>query len=156
MSQYVLCIRFVGILKRKRKVVKTMKFTLSEESYEIEKYIAPIGGCNVHNVLDTKGEPVPDGCSSFLEYWEKESGQACPNECQAADPHLKEDGEPADATDLVGAHVRIDGLYCPNNQSWIVPLCKYCNRDENVSPIYLPEGTVFVPITMAKAHPTAG
>ena len=132
-----------------------MKLTSTEKSYKIEKYIAPIGGCNVHNVLDTKDEPVPDGYGSFLDYWEMESGQECPNECKAVDLHLKEDGEPADTSDLVGAHVRIDGLYCPNTQSWIVPLCKYCNRDENVSPIYLPEGTVFVPITMAKAHPTA-
>ncbi|MBQ3341846.1 MAG: hypothetical protein IJG84_08115 [Kiritimatiellae bacterium] len=133
-----------------------MKLTSTEKSYKIEKYIAPIGGCNVHNVLDTKDEPIPDGYNSFLDYWEVKSGEACPKECQAISLHLKDDLTPADTTDLVGAHVRIDGEFCPNDQAWIVPLCKHCNRDENEDTILLPEGTVLVPIKMAKEHLTAG
>ena len=140
-----------------------MSFSLSEkirkileESCMIKKYVAPNGGCIVHNVLDTKGEPIPTGYNSFLDYWEKKSGQACPKECQAVDPHLKEDNTLVDTTDLVGAHVRIEGESCSEDEAWIVPLCKHCNRDENVKSIRLPEGTVFVPIKMDKKHKTAG
>jgi len=122
----------------------------------IKEYIAVNGGCLVHNVLDTKDEPIPNGYNSFLDYWEVKSGKACPKECQAISLHFKDDLTPADTADLVGAHVRIDGKPCPNNEAWIVPLCKHCNRDENEGSILLPEGTVLVPIKMAKMHPTAG
>lgn len=140
-----------------------MQFSLSErirkileESCMIKKYVAPNGGCIVHNVLDTKDEPIPTGYNSFLDYWETKSALVRPNACQANDSHLKEDGTSADKTDLVGAHVRIDGEPCPDDEAWIVPLCKHCNRDENTEPIPLPGGTVFVPIKMDKTHKTAG
>ena len=138
----------VSLSERIRKIL--------EESCMIKKYVEPNGGCIVHNVLDTKDETIPNGYNSFLDYWEKKSGKACPKECQAISLHFKDDGTPADATDLVGAHVRIDGKSCPDDEAWIVPLCKHCNRDENTEPILLPEGTVFVPIKMDKTHKTAG
>ncbi len=120
------------------------------------KIIAPAEGIAVHNVLDTKDEPIPEGYESFLDYWEKESGQACPSECQAIDWHITANGAIADKTDIVGAHVRIDTLPCPDDYAWIVPLCKHCNNDGNTSSIYMPAGTIFIPVRMAKKHKTAG
>ena len=72
------------------------------------------------------------------------------------DDHLTNDGSPADTTDIVGAHVRIDGLDCPDDYAWIVPLCKQCNNDDNEFSILMPEGTVFIPVKMSKKHKTAG
>jgi hypothetical protein len=118
--------------------------------------IAPAEGIAVHNVLDTKDEPIPEGYESFLDYWEKESGQACPSECQAIDWHITANGAIADKTDIVGAHVRIDTIPCPDDYAWIVPLCKHCNNDGNTSSIYMPAGTIFIPVRMAKKHKTAG
>ena len=112
-------------------------------------------GCYFHNVLDTKGEPFPKGCNSFLEYWEKNSGQTTPTECQTKCNHQNADGTDADKKDLVGAHVRIDGISCPDDWAWIVPLCRHCNSDDHTWRMALPEGTTFVPIKMSKAHPTA-
>ena len=120
------------------------------------KIIAPAEGIAVHNVLDTKDEPIPEGYESFLDYWEKESGQACPSECQAIDWHITANGAIADKTDIVGAHVRIDTIHCPDDYAWIVPLCKHCNNDGNTSSIYMPAGTIFIPVRMAKKHKTAG
>ena len=134
-------------------MVKRMQ---SKASNEITPVIAPRGGVDVHNVLDTKGEPIPNGYDSFLEYWEVNSGEVCPSECQAIDLHLTNDGQPADTTDIVGAHVRIDGLDCPDDYAWIVPLCKQCNNDDNESSISMPEGTIFIPVKMSKKHKTAG
>ena len=132
------------------------KLMQSTASNAIKREIAHRGGVFVHNVLDTKDEPIPDGYDSFLEYWEKKSGETRPRECQAIDPHLTNDEKPADTTDIVGAHVRIDGLDCPDDYAWIVPLCKQCNNDDNESSILMPEGTVFIPVKMAKKHKTAG
>ena len=120
------------------------------------KIIAPAEGIAVHNVLDTKDEPIPEGYESFLDYWEKESGQDCPSKCQAIELHITADGSIADTSDLVGAHVRIDGKDCPDDYAWIVPLCKHCNNDGNTSSIYMPDGTIFIPVRMAKKHKTAG
>ena len=69
------------------------------------KIIAPAEGIAVHNVLDTKDEPIPEGYESFWDYWEKKSGQACPSKCQAIELHITADGSIADTSDLVGAHV---------------------------------------------------
>lgn len=121
----------------------------------MSKMIACSGGCFVHNVLDTKDEPIPKGYASFLDYWEKQTGQSAPTKCPSVDSHENQDGSDADMTDLVGAHVRIDGQYCPDDWAWIVPLCKHCNSDDNTCRIGLPGGTVFVPIKMSKSHPTA-
>ena len=120
------------------------------------KIIAPAEGIGVHNVLDTKDEPIPEGYESFLDYWEKKSGQACPSQCQAIELHITADWSIADTSDLVGAHVRIDGKDCPDDYAWIVPLCKHCNNDGNTSSIYMPAGTIFIPVRMAKKHKTAG
>ena len=132
------------------------KFENSQEESPIAEVIAPDIGIFVHNVLDTKDEPIPEGYKSFLDYWEKKSGQDCPSECQAIDPHLTEDGGVADCTALGGAHVRIDEEDCPDDYAWIVPLCSHCNNDNNTSSIYMPSGTIFIPIKMAKKHMTAG
>ena len=120
------------------------------------KIIAPAEGIAVHNVLDTKDEPIPEGYESFLDYWEKKSGQACPSECQAIELHITADGSIAYTSALVVAHVRIDGTDCPDDYAWIVPLCKHCNNDGNTSSIYMPDGTIFIPVRMAKKHKTAG
>lgn len=120
------------------------------------KIIAPAEGIAVHNVLDTKDEPIPEGYESFLDYWEKKSGQACPSECQAIDWHITANGAIADKTDIVGAHVRIDTIPCPDDYAWIVPLCKHCNNDDNTLSIYLPSGSIFIPVKMTKKHKTAG
>ena len=120
------------------------------------KIIALAEGIAVHNVLDTKDEPIPEGYESFLDYWEKESGQACPSECQAIDWHITANGAIADKTDIVGAHVRIDTIPCPDDYAWIVPLCKHCNNDDNTLSIYLPSGSIFIPVKMTKKHKTAG
>ena len=115
-------------------------------------------GCDgyfIHNVLETKDEPIPDGYTSFLQYWESQTGQPAPTKCQSDDPHKKHDGSDADKTELVGAHVRIDDFRCPNDWAWIVPLCKHCNDDDRTYCLWLPAGTKFVPIKMEKSHPTA-
>lgn len=112
-------------------------------------------GYFVHNVLGTKDELIPEGYTSFLDYWEKKSGQSAPAKCLAVDSHNNQDGTDADMTDLVGSHVRIDGLDCPDDWAWIVPLCKHCNSDDNTCCIELSAGTVFVPIKMSKSHLTA-
>ncbi len=111
--------------------------------------------CFVHNVLDTKDEPIPEGYDSFLDFWECETGQSAPTKCLSVDSHKNQDGTDADMTDMVGAHVRIDGINCPDDWAWIVPLCKHCNSDDNTCCIELPEGTAFVPIKMSQSHPTA-
>ena len=113
------------------------------------------GGCFVHNVLGTKDEPIPEGYASFLDYWEKKSGRSAPEKCLSGDSHKNQDGTEADRTDLVGAHVRIDGLDCPDDWAWIVPLCGHCNNDDNTCCMKMPAGTVFVPIKMSKIHHTA-
>lgn len=73
---------------------------------------------NVHN-LRNGGSPVPAGYTSWLEYWEKNTGEKvlwCKRlDCLNA-PF-------AYATD--GAHVQLDD---PNDNHWyIVPLCHMCN-----------------------------
>lgn len=113
------------------------------------------GGCFVHNVLGTKDEPIPEGYTSFLDYWEKKSGQSAPPECPVKCAHQNQDGSDADKKDIVGAHVRIDEISCPDDWAWIVPLCKHCNSDDNSYCIELPAGTVLVPIKMSKSHPVA-
>lgn len=133
-----------------------VKLTLPNESNSIITIIAPSDGAVVHNVLDTQDEPIPEGYASFLDYWEGESGKTRPSECQAIDVHLTKDGSSAKTTDLVGAHVRIDGECCPDDYAWIVPLCKQCNDADNTSCILMPEGTVFIPVKMSKKHKTAG
>lgn len=121
----------------------------------ISMKMASYGGIFIHNVLETKDEPILEGYASFLEYWEDKSGQSAPSECQSDDSHKNQDGSDADKTDLVGAHVRIDDSACPDDWAWIVPLCKHCNNDDNTGCMKLPKGTIFVPIKMSAKHPTA-
>ena len=127
----------------------------NQEKKPITTYTSGYLGCYIHNVLDTKDEPIPEGYDSFLNYWEKNSGQLVPEECQTICTHHNSDGTDADKKDLVGAHVRIDGMTCPEDWAWIVPLCRHCNSDDNTCCMELPVGTVFVPIKMSKAHAAA-
>lgn len=72
----------------------------------------------IHN-LHTKKRPAPSGYSSWINYWEKTTGQkatACHN-INCVGSSLCED--------LDGAHVQRD---TPNDKRWwIVPLCHKCN-----------------------------
>lgn len=120
----------------------------------IQKFVAPRGGITVHNVLDTSKEPKPNGCNTFLEFWEKSVG-AKADQCLALSSHICNDGNAADIKEIVGAHVRVDGLQCPLDEAWIVPLCKQCNNDDNCDPIVLPEFTELIPVRMSKKHATA-
>ena len=129
--------------------------TLKEIKNFIENFTVDFNSCFVHNVLGTQDEPIPEGYDSFLEYWECKTGKSVPTNCQAIDSHTNQDGTEADTTDIVGAHVRIDGLSCPDDWAWIVPLCKHCNSDGRTWCIELPQGTILVPIKMSKSHPTA-
>lgn len=132
-----------------------MKSLDNQQIEPISMYIAGGSGCFIHNVLDTKDEPIPEGYDSFLEYWEGESGMSAPVECQEESTHQNVDGTYADKKDLDGAHVRIDDVDCPDDWAWIVPLCGHCNNDDNTCCMKMPAGTVFVPIKMSKAHHTA-
>ncbi len=132
-----------------------MENRYNSEVPPITIYTAGCFGCRFHNVLGTKEEPIPDECDSFLAYWEKYSRQATPVECQTKCDHQNTDGTDADKKDLVGAHVRIDGVRCPDDWAWIVPICRHCNNEEHTWCMELPAGTVFVPVKMSKAHPTA-
>ena len=127
----------------------------NHEKKPITSYTSGYFGCNIHNVLDTKDEPIPEGYDSFLDYWEKNSGQLVPEECQTMCAHQNVDGTDADKTDLVGAHVRIDGKPCPDDWAWIVPLCRHCNSDDHTWCMKLPANVIFVPVKMSKAHSTA-
>lgn len=127
----------------------------NHEKKPITTYTSGYFGCYIHNVLDTKDEPIPEGCDSFLDYWEKNSGKLAPEECQTICAHQNSDGTDADKKDLVGAHVRIDGKTCPEDWAWIVPLCKHCNSDDHTWSMKLPANVTFVPVKMSKAHPTA-
>ena len=132
-----------------------MKDLDNQETEPISICTAGCLGCFIHNVLDTKDEPIPVGYDSFLDYWEKMSGQSAPEECLVNSSHQNVDGSYADKEDLDGAHVRIDNLDCPDDWAWIVPLCGHCNSDGNTCCMKMPAGTVFVPIKMSKAHSTA-
>lgn len=109
----------------------------------------------VHNVEGTKDEPIPDGCESFLDFWEKKAGKPAPRKCCARDPHVNVGQIKSDVTEVVGAHVRIDDEKCPDDWAWIVPLCKHCNNDNRTWTILLEAGTVLVPIKLSKERKTA-
>ena len=73
---------------------------------------------NVHN-LQEGSSPAPDGYSSWLDYWEKCTGEEA-TFCHRVDC---KNGILARAND--GAHVQLDD---PNDDHWyIVPLCHKCN-----------------------------
>ena len=68
-----------------------MKRLDNQQTDPISTYIVVYSGCFIHNVLDTKDEPVPEECDSFLEYWKKESGKSIPLECQVECTHQNKD-----------------------------------------------------------------
>lgn len=124
------------------------------EGLSISEFHVPRGGAIVHNVVGTAEEPKPCGYGSFLEFWEETVGDRA-DRCFADSSHKCVDGSCADVDEIVGAHVRVDGLPCPLDEAWIVPLCKHCNSDDNCETIHLPEGVVLVPVKMAKKHVNA-
>lgn len=74
---------------------------------------------------------VPSGYSSWLEYWEKQTGKKA-YRCSATDCHHW--------GDLVGAHVQ--KVYGTDQDWYIVPLCSECNQrtgsfevDEELVPV---------------------
>ena len=115
----------------------------------------PYGGLFVHNVLDTSKEPIPDGYESFLDYWERNACVENVQECASIGRHVNKDGKKSETDEIVGAHVRIDTLPCPDDWAWIVPLCKHCNNDGQTGPIPLPYKAKLIPVHMSCAHPTA-
>lgn len=121
----------------------------------IQQFEIPAGGRFVHNVLESSDEEPPAGYSDFLEYWKEKSGRTVPAECVAVDPHLNKDGTASNVRDIVGAHVRIDGIFCPKNWAWIVPLCKHCNNDDRTWCILIPEGVALVPVKLSQDRETA-
>lgn len=138
-----------------REMTKRLREYLAGDAKPISKFVVPYGGCFVHNVLGTKDEPVPQGYCSVLEYWERFAGLEVPKECLAQDPHENADDRQTETNEIVGAHVRVDGEPCPLGWAWIVPLCKHCNSDDRTWAIFLPAGTVLVPVKMEKQHETA-
>ena len=141
-------------------IKQMMKFKISERLYAteggpIKKYTVPVGGVFVHNVLKTSGEPKPEGYGTFLEYWCDKAQRNAPKVCPALDPHRNNDGSKSDENEVVGAHVRIDDFTCPNDWAWIVPLCKHCNNDDRTWCIWIPEGTVLVPVKLSGPKETA-
>lgn len=116
--------------------------------------VVPAGGITVHNVIGTSKEPKPNECDSFLDFWEKSVGVKV-DKCLAVSRHVCKAGCRAEVDEIVGAHVRVDGLQCPLDEAWIVPLCKLCNNDDNFGPIRLPEGVALVPVIMNEEHFTA-
>lgn len=70
----------------------------------------------VKNVSGSSRFPAPAGYSSWLKYWEKQTGEStyfC-----SADGCL--------GTNLVGAHVQ--KAYSDDKKWYIVPLCTSCNQ----------------------------
>lgn len=120
----------------------------------LQDYTVPNGGIDVYNVLDTKKEPNPEGYTSFLEFWMNRTGEEV-DVCASDAAHVCKSGKRAETDEIVGAHVRIDGISCPSDWAWIVPLCKKCNNDDNILPIKIPQGVRLVAIHMSKAHKDA-
>ena len=70
----------------------------------------------VKNVPNTSNEPLPNGCSCWLDYWENKKGEKAYRCAKCGSYH-----------NLVGAHV-----YCLTRNDrvavFIVPLCSSCNQ----------------------------
>ena len=78
----------------------------------------------VKNVVGSSRFPAPQGFSSWLDYWEKKSGQKA-TFCGASSCW---------GTNLVGAHVKKAEGY---DQSWyITPLCVSCNQRADTFEVY--------------------
>lgn len=70
----------------------------------------------VKNVAGSSRFEKPKGYSSWLAYWEAQTGKEA-YYCSADNCY---------GTDLVGAHVQ--KAYGNDNSWYIVPLCSYCNK----------------------------
>ena len=71
------------------------RFTKSKKD-PLTIYTTVYSSCFVHNVIDTNDEPIPEGCVSFLDYWEKKTGVSAPKECQVIASHENQDSSDAD------------------------------------------------------------
>lgn len=74
----------------------------------------------VKNVAGSSRFPKPNGYSSWLAYWEAQTGQKA-YYC-SADNCLR--------TDLIGAHVQ--KAYGVDKSWYIVPLCSSCNKRTDI------------------------
>lgn len=70
----------------------------------------------VKNVNGSGRYSPPEGYTSWLDYWEKQTGKRV-HICGAMD---------CNGTDLVGAHVQKADSY--DNKWYVTPLCKACNN----------------------------
>lgn len=128
---------------------------LSGKMTQIKRHVVTkADGEIVYNVAGTKDEVPPQGYATFRNFWEGKSNHEPVTTCVAEVDHTTADGDDADVEAIDGAHVRLDGVDCPDDEAWIVPLCKKCNNDDNAEPIRLPKGMVLVPVKMAKPHAT--
>lgn len=102
----------------------------------------------VRNVKDTSNEkPFVGG--TWGEWWKRCTGTDFPEECANIDcANDKEKPE------IVGAHVRIDDMPCPDDEAWICPLCHSCNSEDNHASMSLAIGTKLLSVKMKKPHKT--
>ena len=84
----------------------------------------------VKNINGSSRFPAPSGYDSWLDYWERKSGERA-TYCGASGCWR---------TDLVGAHVQKVGGY--DNRWYITPLCKSCNQRSDEFEVY----TTLVPV----------
>lgn len=124
------------------------------DDLSINQFENPYERLEVKNVPNTQNEPRPKGYNPTLSYWCEKAGKKV-SSCVAIDPHKKADGSDVDVNDLVGAHVRVPGMTCKDDEAWIVPLCKHCNSENRKEQVLLPRGVVLVPIKMSKKYPQA-
>ena len=102
----------------------------------------------VRNVEDTsKEKPFVGG--TWGEWWKRCTGTDFPAECANIDcANDKKNPE------IVGAHVRIEGVPCPDDEAWICPLCHSCNSEDNHASMSLQIMTKLLSVKLKKPHKT--
>lgn len=98
-----------------------------------------------YNVDDTsKEKPDVRGITDWVEYWKFYVRKNWTNEkCAICGCHL-------DASNRVGAHIRLDGERDNTKNAWIALLCKSCNGLAN--PLTLHKDSWIVRTTMSVPH----
>lgn len=113
-----------------------------------DREIGCMDNIKVRNVEDTSNEKPFVG-EDWGEWWKRCTGTEFPTECANIDcANDKKNPE------IVGAHVRIEGAPCPDDEAWICPLCHSCNSDNNHASMSLSIGTKLLSVKMKKAHKT--
>ncbi len=102
----------------------------------------------VRNVEDTSDEkPFVGG--TWGNWWKRCTDTEFPTKCANIDcANVKKNPE------IVGAHVRIEGAPCPDDEAWICPLCHSCNSDDNHASMSLQIKTKLLSVRMKKPHKT--